>query len=215
MKVAVLGLGRFGTQLVNELVSMGVEVLAIDSHADLGNDVAETATLAAQGNASDIEFLTSLGHEVYDVVCVAIGSEVATSVLVTLNLKRRFGLKHVVAKASTKDHAEALRLAGADLVVSPEQEAAVGLAHTLGPSSHLQEYISLGPTFGCAKVDAPASAVGRALSQLDAFTKHHVLLLAMVREGMVTIRPDREVVVEPGDVWLIAGEDEQLRRAKI
>jgi K+/H+ antiporter YhaU regulatory subunit KhtT len=35
----------------------------------------------------------------------------------------------------------------------------------------------------------------------------------MVRNDLVTFRPDRDVVVEDGDVWLIAGEDEQLRRA--
>ena len=215
MKVAILGLGRFGTQLVEELVSMGVEVLAVDRDVDPVNEVAELATLAAAGNTTDIEFLESLALESYDSVCVAIGSDVATSVLVTLTLKRRFGLKHVVAKASTDDHAEALRLAGADLVVRPEQEAAIGLAHTLGPSSHLNEYVSLGPTFGAAKVQAPDSAVGKAIGQLDAFTKHHVLLLAMVRDDVVTFRPDRDVVVEAGDLWLVAGEDEQLRKAAI
>jgi len=215
MKVAILGLGRFGSQLVQELVGMGVEVLAVDSHAKLVNEVADVATLAAEGNATDIEFLTSLGLEGYDAVCVAIGSEIATSVLVTLTLKRRFGLRHVVAKASTKDHAEALRLAGADLVVSPEQEAAVGLAHTLGPSSHLNEYLSLGPTFGVAKLNAPESAVGREIGSIDAFTKHNVLLLAMVRGEVVTFRPDRDVVAQDGDLWLVAGEDEQLRKAGI
>jgi trk system potassium uptake protein TrkA len=215
MKVAILGLGRFGTQLVEELVSMGVEVLAVDRNATHVNEVAEVATLAAAGNTTDVEFLRSLDLGNYDSVCVAIGSEVATSVLVTLTLKQRFGLKHVVAKASTDDHAEALRLAGADLVVQPEQEAAVGLAHTLGPSSHLTEYVSLGPTFGCAKVDAPESAFGRPIGELDAFTKHNVVLLAMVRDNTVTFRPDRDVVVEPGDCWLVAGEDSQLRKASI
>lgn len=215
MKVAILGLGRFGTQLVQELVGMGVEVLAVDSSPALVNEVAETATLAAQGNATDIEFVESLALDAYDSVCVAIGSDMATSVLVTLTLKRRYGLKHVVAKASTNDHAEALRLAGADLVVRPEQEAAIGLAHTLSASSHLQEYISLGPTFGCAKVTAPEAAVGQSIGSLDAFTRHRVLLLAMVRDDLVTFRPDREVVVEQGDVWLVAGEDEQLRKAAI
>lgn len=215
MKVAILGLGRFGTQLAEELVRIGVEVLAADKNTARVNEVAEVATLAAAGNATDIEFLESLALESYDSVCVAIGSEVATSVLLTLTLKQRMKLKHVVAKASTSDHAEMLRLAGADLVVSPEQEAAIGLAHTLGPASHLTEYVSLGPTFGCAKVNAPASAVGKEIGELAAFTKHHVLLLAMVRDDRVTFRPDREVVVEPGDVWLVAGEDEQLRKAAI
>lgn len=213
MKVAILGLGRFGSQLVEELVGMGVEVLAVDADNARVNQLAETATLAAAGDLTDFEFLSSLGLETYDTVAVAIGSDVATSVLLTLTLKRRLELAHVVAKASTKDHAEALRLTGADIVVNPEQEAAIRLAHTLGPSSHLGEYLSLGPTFGCAKLEAPESAYGKPIGTLDAFTRHHVVLLALVREDVVTFRPDREVEVEPGDVWLIAGDDEQLRKA--
>ncbi len=213
MKVAILGLGRFGSQLVEELVGMGLEVLAVDADSGRVNYLAEVATLAAAGDLTDFEFLSSLALETYDSVAVAIGSDVATSVLPTLTLKRRLELPHVVAKASTKDHAEALRLTGADIVVNPEQEAAIRLAHTLGPSSHLGEYLSLGPTFGCAKLEAPASAHGRNLGTLDAFTRHNVVLLALIRDDVVTFRPDREVVVEPGDVWLIAGDDEQLRRA--
>ncbi|WP_322795738.1 TrkA family potassium uptake protein [Tepidiforma sp.] len=213
MNVAILGLGRFGSQLVEELVAMGVEVLAVDRSGERVNELAETATLAAEGDLADFEFLQSLALGDYDTVVVAIGSEIATSVLLTLTLKRRLALKHVVAKASTNDHAEALRLAGADLVVSPEQEAAVRLAHTLGPSSHLREYLSLGPTYGVAKLEAPITAVGRTIGSLETFTRHNVVLLAMVRNDLVTFRPDRDVVVEEGDVWLIAGEDEQLRKA--
>jgi len=213
VKVAILGLGRFGTKLVEELVSMDVEVLAVDASSERVNDVAEVATLAAAGNVGDYEFLASLDLGAYDSVAVAIGSDMAVSVLVTLTLKRRLMIAHVVAKAATNDHGEALRLAGADIVVSPEQEAAVRLAHTLGPSSHLGEYLSLGPTFGCAKLEAPESAAGKTIGSLDAFTRHNVVLLALIRDDTVTFRPDRDVVVEPGDLWLIAGDDEQLRKA--
>ncbi|MEJ5221149.1 MAG: TrkA family potassium uptake protein [Tepidiforma sp.] len=213
MNVAILGLGRFGSQLAEELVAIGVEVLAVDRDDARVNELAETATLAAAGDLTDFEFLQSLALGDYDAVVVAIGSDIATSVLLTLTLKRRLSLKHVVAKASTNDHAEALRLAGADLVVAPEQEAAIRLAHTLGPSSHLQEYLSLGPTYGVAKLQAPITAVGRTIGSLEAFTRHNVVLLAMVRNDLVTFRPDRDVIVEDGDVWLIAGEDEQLRKA--
>jgi trk system potassium uptake protein TrkA len=213
MNVAILGLGRFGTRLTEELVSMGVEVLSVDRSAVRVNEVAETATLAAEGNIADYEFLQSLDLAAYDTVVIAVGSDMATSVLVALTLKQRLGLRHVVAKASTSDHAEALRLAGADIVVSPEQDAAVGLAHILGPSSRLSEYLSLGPTYGVAKLKARKSAVGRTLGSLEAFTRHNVVLLAMIRGDKVTFSPDGEVVVEDGDTWLIAGDDEQLRKA--
>ncbi|MEX0781148.1 MAG: TrkA family potassium uptake protein [Dehalococcoidia bacterium] len=213
MNVAILGLGRFGTQLTEELVSMDVEVLSVDRSPVRVNEVAETATLAAEGNIADYEFLQSLDLDSYDSVVIAVGSDIATSVLVALTLKQRLGIRHVVAKASTTDHAEALRLAGADLVVSPEQDAAISLAHVLGPSSRLSDYLSLGPTYGVAKLAARNSAIGRALGSLEPFARNNVVLLAMIRDGSVTFQPDHETLVKEGDAWLIAGDDEQLRKA--
>lgn len=210
MKVAILGLGRFGTQLVEELVSMGTEVLAIDADEARVNEVAETALLAAQGDLADYDFLESLALADYDTVVVAVGSEVATSVLVALTLKQRLKLRHVVAKASTNDHAVALQLAGADIIVRPEQEAAIRLAHTLG-SRHVGDYLSIGPLYGVANIAAPRSAIGHRLDKLAIVKKNEVFLVARIRGDSVSFNPDFNERVVSGDRWVVAGRDEDLR----
>jgi trk system potassium uptake protein len=210
MQVAILGLGRFGTQLVEELANIGVEVLAIDIDPERVNEITETAFLAAQGNLTDVDFLRSLGLENYDTVVVAVGSDAATSVLTTLNLKKRLNIRHLVAKASTNDHAEALRLAGADIVVSPEQETAVRLAHTLG-SRHVGDYLSLGTAYGVAKVQAPETAYRRRVEDLDILKNNRVFLIARVRGDNVSFNPSLDEVVLAGDFWVVAGRDEDLR----
>lgn len=214
MAVAVLGLGRFGTRLVQELTNTGVEVLAVDRDPARVNDVAEVAFLAAEGDIVDFEFVQSLALNEYRTVVVAIGSDIAASVHLTLTLKRRLSLPHVVAKASTTDHAVALELAGADIVVSPEQEAAVRLAHTLG-SRHVGDYLSLGPDYGVANVDAPEILRGRPVSEAKLLDKFHVVLLARIRGNSVHFNPDQSELVQPGDRWLIAGRDEHLRRLDV
>lgn len=211
MAVAVLGLGRFGSQLVHELSASGIEVLAVDKDGDRVNDVVDLAFLAAEGDVVDFEFIQSLALADYSTVVVAIGSEVAASVLLTLTLKRRLNLPHVVSKASTTDHAVALELAGADIVISPEHEAAVRLAHTLG-SKHVGDYLSLGPSYGVAKVDAPKSLVGWPIGDVDLVEKYKVFLLARIRGDSVTFNPATDERVGPGDHWLIAGRDEDLRK---
>ncbi|MCA9854183.1 MAG: NAD-binding protein, partial [Dehalococcoidia bacterium] len=45
MDVAILGLGRFGTQLSQELVSIGVQVLAVDSDPARVNSIVEDVFL--------------------------------------------------------------------------------------------------------------------------------------------------------------------------
>lgn len=211
MDVAILGLGRFGTQLAMELVNIGVQVLAVDRDPENVNAVVEEVFLAAPGDATSVDFLESLGLHSYDSVVVAIGSEVATSVLVTLTLKQRLRHRYVVAKAMDRDHARALELAGADVVVNPEYEAAVRLAHTLGSKS-VSDYMSLSGDHGIARVKAPISAMGQKIGDLDMLKKYKVFLLARIREEQASFNPDLEEMVESGDVWIVAGDDRNIRQ---
>lgn len=211
MDVAIFGLGRFGTQLSEELVNIGVHVLAVDSDPRRVNALVDEVFLAAEGNVADVEFLESLGLHSYDSVVVAIGSDVATSVLVTLTLKQRLKHRYVVSKARDTDHARALELAGADVVVNPEYEAAVRLAHTLG-TREISDYMSLSGNYGIARVRAPGSAEGVRIEDVDTTRKFRVFLLARMRGEQVSFNPDLDEIVEPGDVWIVAGNDEDIRR---
>lgn len=210
MDVAILGLGRFGAQLAQELVAIGVNVLAVDKNAANVNAIADEVFLAAEGNVISVEFLESLGLQRYDAVVVAIGSDVATSVLVTLTLKQRLRHRLVVSKAQDLDHARALELAGADVVVNPEYEAAVRLAHTLGTRA-VTDYMSISGDYGIARVRAPVSAVGRRIDDLDILKKYRVILVARIRGDQASFNPNLEEVVEQGDVWIVAGEDRAIR----
>jgi trk system potassium uptake protein TrkA len=215
MNVAILGLGRFGTELAQELTRIGVDVLAVDHDRERADELAEAVALAADGDVTDLDFLRTIALPSYDSVVVAIGSQVATSVLVTLTLKRRLFIRHVVAKASTRDHAKALELAGADVIISPEQEAATQLAHTLG-SRHVGEYLSLGGTYGVTKIRAPIAAQGKRLGDVRGLQEgNRVVLLARLRGDNVTFNPSLDERVEAGDSWLVAGLDEALRRIEL
>lgn len=211
MQVAILGLGRFGTQLAQELVKLGVDVLAVDRDPNRVNELVETVLLGAEGNVTDVEFLESLSLHNYDTVVVAIGSDIATSVLVTLTVKQRLRLPHVVAKSSTEEHSRALELAGADVVVNPEREAAVRLAHTLG-SRQVADYMSLAGDYGIARVRAPYSATGAKIGDLDITDKYKVFLLARIRGDSVSFNPDLDEVVRTGDSWIVAGHDRDILR---
>lgn len=210
MDVAILGLGRFGTQLARELVRLGMQVLAVDRDEERVNDLVEEVFLAAQGNVTDVDFLESLGLHSYDSVVVAIGNDVATSVLVTLTLKQHLRHRHVVAKARDDQHVRALELAGADVVVNPEKEAAVRLAHTLG-SRMVSDYMALVGDYGLARVRAPVSAHGHTLEELDVGKRYKVFLVARVRGEKVSFNPALDEVVQPGDSWIVAGRDADIR----
>jgi len=117
----VIGLGRFGGSLARQLCTLGAEVLAMDVHNDLVQQLANDVTHAVVGDARDKEVLRALGVRNFDCAVIAIGDDLAASVLITMNLKE-LGAPYIVCKAHDETHRLVLEKLGADRVVIPEQE---------------------------------------------------------------------------------------------
>ena len=94
----VIGLGRFGGSLARQLCTLGAEVLAMDVHNDLVQQLANDVTHAVVGDARDKEVLRALGVRNFDCAVIAIGDDLAASVLITMNLKE-LGASYIVCKA--------------------------------------------------------------------------------------------------------------------
>ena len=132
----VIGLGRFGTAVAAKLQELGNEVLVIDENEEEVQKLSDLVTYAVVGDARDEEVLESLGVGNYDCGVVAIGEDLAASVLITLNLKS-LGVPNVICKAKDEQQKRALEKIGADRVVIPEREMGMKLAQNLVSSSVL------------------------------------------------------------------------------
>lgn len=207
-RVAVIGLGRFGTSVARTLHELGYEVIAVDISERRVADVADVVTLAAQGDGTDEELLRSLHIDRSDVAIVAQGENLEASVLTTLLLKR-LRVPWVVAKARTGLHGELLARIGADRVVYPEAEAGVRLAHSLGVR-HSTDYISLTPTAGIAKVTAPVHFINRKIGELGAETQHHMTVLLIRRGRQLITVPHFEERIQAGDELVVVGPDREM-----
>lgn len=207
-RVAVIGLGRFGTSLARNLHDIGYEVTAIDISERRVADVANFVSLSAQGDGTDEELLRSLHIDRSDVAVVAQGENLEASVLTTLNLKR-LNVGWVVAKARTTLHGDLLARIGADQVIYPEAEAGSRLAHSLAVR-HINDYISLTQNSGVAKVAAPAHFTGHTVQELGTSNYTHLNLLLIKRRRQLLISPSNEERIEPGDELLIVGPDSEL-----
>ena len=120
----VIGLGRFGASLARQLCKLGAEVLALDVKGDLVQQVASEVTHAVVGDAQDKEVLRALGVRNMDCAIIAIGDNLAASVLITMNLKE-LGIPFIVCKAHDETHRKVLEKLGVDRVVIPEIQMTV------------------------------------------------------------------------------------------
>ena len=79
----VIGLGRFGAELATRLYACGEEVMAIDTNGQLVDKIADRVTRAVAADARDIDVLEKLGVENFDRAVGAVGSDLASSSLIT------------------------------------------------------------------------------------------------------------------------------------
>ncbi|MGI5835846.1 MAG: potassium channel family protein [Chloroflexota bacterium] len=207
-QVVVIGLGRFGTSLVRTLTDLGHEVLGLDINMRKVEDVSEFATQTAQIDATDEDALRQMGVRNFDIAVVAIGSDVKSSILTTLLLKR-LGVKMVISKAQDELHGDILGRVGADKVVFPERETGIRLAHSI-TTPNLVDYLEVLPGFGIAKLVAPPAFVGRELGEIDLKGRFGVTVLILRRGDDLILNPSRSELVGSGDELIIAGRDEQM-----
>ncbi|MBO5868447.1 MAG: TrkA family potassium uptake protein [Oscillospiraceae bacterium] len=205
----VIGLGRFGRQVAASLCQQGCEVLVIDSNSELVQQVSDSVTQAVVGDARDKEVLRALDAKSFDCGIVAIGESLADSVLATMNLKE-LGVPYVVCKAQDETHKQVLLKLGADRVVIPEKEQASRLAKSLSATNVL-DYIELSEDFGIVETPAPAKWDGKSLIELNVRANLGVNILAVKRNGGITVSPSADFRVEDGDVLVVLGEDKALK----
>lgn len=208
----VVGLGRFGSGVARELCRHGCEVLAMDVSNELVSQVANDVTHAVVGDGGDREVLRALGAADFDCGIVAIGDDLAASVLVTMNLKE-LGVPKVICKAHDDTHRRVLEKLGADQVMIPEQEQASRLARSLS-SPNVLDYIELSDEYGIIETPAPASWNGQSLKDLNVRAKLGINILAIRRGGAFHVSPGADFAFTEGDVMVVLGDSKALKKVQ-
>ncbi|MCU9533012.1 potassium channel family protein [Streptococcus sp. CSL10205-OR2] len=173
--VGVLGLGIFGQTIAAELSEFGQEVIAIDSKEQHIQEVADFVSKAAIGDISDMEILKNTGIDQCDVVIIATGNNLESSVLAVMHCKK-LGIPRIIAKARSSHYEEVLYEIGADLVISPERESGKVVAsdilrHTIAGIYHFEGDVSI------VEFKLPKEWIGKTVQELDVRRKYDLNLI--------------------------------------
>lgn len=204
----VIGLGLFGSSVARQLCALGAEVLAIDTNSELVQQVSGDVTSAVVADARDAEVLRALGAQACDCAVVAIGNDLAGSVLATMNLKE-LGVGHIVCKAHDETHRRVLEKLGADKVVIPEKEVADKLARSL-TSHNVLDFIELSNDYGIVEIPTPKAWVGKSLKELNVRARLGVNIIAIERNDKISVSPRAEFQIGRDDILVVLGDYDSL-----
>ena len=204
----VIGLGRFGRTLARQLCKLGAEVLAMDVNNDLVQQVADEVTHAVVGDGQDKDVLRALGVRDFDCAIVAIGRNLAASVLTVMNLQE-LEVPHIICKAHDETHSRVLKKLGVNKVVIPEQENAARLARSLN-SHNVLDYIELSEAYGILEIPAPKDWVGKTLKELNVRAKLGVNIIAVKNGKTTNVSPSADYLIREGDLMVVLGDNYSL-----
>lgn len=209
---AVFGLGRYGTAVAKELLSGGVEVLAVDVDQNRVNTAAIDLPICKCADITDLEVVRQLGIAAVDVVVVAMAGNLEASVM-AVTICKELGVKTVIAKASSVMHQKILERVGADIVVFPENESGVRLAKNL-LSSGFVDMITLSKDFSMVELDVRPEWVGKSLMELNLRKKHAINVVAIKRGGRLEINIDPLEKLSQDSSLIVIANPQKLSKLK-
>lgn len=208
---AVIGVGRFGLALIEELVSLDADVLVIDKNYDKIEKIAKIVTNAICLDSTDIEALKEVGISNYNTVVVATGVNVDNSILTTLILKD-LGLKDIYVKVQSEYHAKVVEKLGVeeDHLIWPEQSTGRRLAKIL-VSGNFVDYIELDKEYSFISTESSKRLIGKNLLELEIRKRFNVNIVAIRRQQKIMI-PSSTTPFEEADEILLVGHNTSIEK---
>ena len=208
--ILLIGLGRFGRHVAEELNKLGHEVMAVDKDEERVEDVMSYVTAAQIGDSTKQEFLESLGVSNYDVCIVTISSNFQSS-LETTSLLKELGAKFVVSRAARDVQAKFLLRNGADKVVYPERQLAKWTAIRYS-SDHLLDYVELEDDYAILEVDVPAEWVGKTVGELNIRKRYNVTIMAIRTNGNLNMSINTDTRFDKDQTLMVLGHYTDMRK---
>ena len=173
--IGILGLGVFGSSVLEGLSKLDMNIIAIDNHEERINQFEPVLTSGVVGDITDEELLRSAGIDTCDTVVVATGESLESSVLAVMHCKS-LGVPTVIAKVKSHTAKKVLEKIGADSVISPEYEMGQSLAQTILFHNSVDVF-QLDKNVSIVEMKIPQSWAGQSLSQLDLRGRYNLNIL--------------------------------------
>ncbi len=207
---AVLGLGRFGQKVAKELCLRGHEVVVMDKDEAKVSQIKDLVTAAYIGDMTDESALREANVQNCETVVVGQSSSIEANLL-AVQLCKEFNIPQVVVKAQSTLHGKILKKLGVDMIVFPEQDTAVKLADKLTLRGVL-DYMEITKEFDVIEMSAGKDFDRKTLRELNLRKKYNVAVLAIRRGAESIMNPDGDTTILEGDILILMGKIEDLKR---
>lgn len=205
----VIGLGRFGSALVECLSKADKEVIAIDKDESRVKEARRFTDFAMVVESLDQDSLEEVGMQNCDTVVICIGEQMDISILTTMTVLK-LNVPNVIAKANSVIHGEVLKQLGAR-VVYPERDMAVRLGKGLIYNSFL-DFVTLEGNAEVRRIQVTDQLIGITIREADTRQKYNLNIIAIEHNHQTDVDFPSEYRFQEGDVICVIGQTANIER---
>ena len=210
---AVLGLGKFGRGVADELAERGAEVLVVDRDERVIEQNASKYTQAIIAELTDENEIRQLGLGNMDTVIVCMAENLEASIMCVM-AARESGVHRIIAKAENQRKGEILKKVGATRIVYPERESGIRTAFQL-MSRDILQFFDLSSDLVFVEMEPRKEWDGKKISDLELRSKYGINVIAIRRGEKVQTVINLDTVIRKEEPLLTVISKENLEKLEL
>ncbi len=218
--VILCGYGRIGQEIADQLLKENVPTLVVEIDPTSKSTAEERGLMALEGDATLDETLLQAGLDRCRSLIAALPND-AANLYVILSAKGLRQECRLIARADTEEASAKLKLAGADVVVSPYVTAGRTIAATAlrplavdfmdllaGSGCEIEEFLLTSDPNEFQKLQ------NKSLSEVQLGRQSGAMVLAIRDGANLVTNPGGNMKLSPGQVLVVLGSKQQLAKLR-
>lgn len=204
---AIIGLGRFGMSLVENLAKSNADIIAIDTDENAVSKVTNMITHAYICDSTNEAALKEIGVQSVDHAIVAFGENIQATILTTIILKD-FEIPRITVRVDDEHYSHVIMKLGATDVISPQKIAGEKLAYRLS-SDTFEDYFRITKEFSIVEILVRKDFETISLIDLNARRNYDINILIIHRDSEY-FSPTGDDEIRANDRIFVIGKSENL-----
>ena len=211
--VAVIGMGRFGLNLIESFSKNNVDVLALDHDEQrLKKAVPFTESLRVC-DSTDEKALKEAGIKDVDHVIIAFGQaekeNIATTIVTTIKLKQ-LGIENITVRVDDESFENTIKLIGAKDIIYPLKIASDKIANRISSDSVI-DYFNLTDEFDAYEIQLTKNFKKLPIIDLNTRTNYFINILIVERNNKSYL-PNKDTILLSDDKLIIFGRKKDINK---
>lgn len=210
--IGIIGLGKFGMYLANELIKANREIICVDKDDLKVQKALDFCQYAFVSEDLSTKTLQELGFKECDIIVVCIGEHMDTAIFATLNALN-LGVRKVIAMSNTEEQGVVLEKLGAE-VIYPYKDSSDKLAKKI-LTNDVMEFISLNDEIEITEVKIPKSLINKTVLESNIRQKFFLNIIAIEQKDKIITNINPHYVLQEDDKLVVIGQKKDVRKFEI